>query len=57
MAKYRIISSKSILGSPGTIIDDEDLLNAGVNIDALLSSGGLELQRTPKPAKTQEETE
>lgn len=57
MAKYRIISSKSVLGSPGTIIDDEDLLNAGVNIDALLSSGGLELQRTPKPAKTQEESE
>lgn len=57
MAKYRIISSKSILGSPGTIIDDEDLLNAGVNIDALLSSGGLELQRTPKPAKTEQESE
>ena len=57
MAKYRIISSKSVLGEPGTIIDDEDLLNAGVNIDALLSSGGLELHRTPKPAKTQEETE
>lgn len=54
MAKYRIISMKSILGEPGTIIDDEHLVEAGVNIDALLASGALELQRTPKPAKTQE---
>ncbi len=57
MAKYKIISTKSILGNPGDIIDEQQLIDAGVNIDAIVVSGALELHRTPKPAKTQEESE
>jgi hypothetical protein len=57
MAKYKIISTKSILGSPGDIIDEQQLIDAGVNIDAILGSGALELHRTPKPAKQQEESD
>jgi hypothetical protein len=42
---YKIISSIA-LGEPGDKISETQLLEAGVNIDALISSGHLESPKT-----------
>ena len=42
---YKIIHSIA-LGEPGDKISDDQLLEAGVNIDALISSGHLESTKT-----------
>lgn len=43
--EYKIISSIT-LGEPGTKVSEAALLEAGVNIDALISSGHLESSKT-----------
>jgi hypothetical protein len=42
---YKILSSIA-LGEPGNKISEDQLLEAGVNIDALISSGHLESTKT-----------
>lgn len=54
MAKYKIIN-KIALGEPGSTVDETELIEAGVNIVALIESGHIECD--PKPARAKAQTE
>lgn len=54
MARYKIIH-KIALGEPGSTVDETELLEAGVNIVALMESGHIEYE--PKPTRAKAQTE
>ena len=54
MDSYKIIH-KIALGEPGSSVSKTELEEAGVNIDALIASGHLQLADKPTRAKSQTE--
>lgn len=54
MARYKIIH-KIAHGEPGSTVDETELVEAGVNIVALIASGHIECETRPTRAKSQTE--
>ena len=54
MDSYKIIHAIA-LGEPGSTVSKTELEEAGVNIDALLTSGHIESSNKPTRAKSQTE--